>query len=70
MKWKINRDKNGLAKELHVEVIGGVLVIDVDTIPDNMDMREYMKFLVNNKIVLRQRKRVYLKKKRNEKPMV
>lgn len=64
MIWKINRDKKGKAKELSLQVLGGCLIVELDAIPTGLSVSEYLDFLIKEKVIVRERQRVYFKKKR------
>ena len=52
MKWKIiNNEK---AQELHIEELNGALVINLRYIPKGMSIEEYVKFIKENNIVLKE----------------
>ena len=50
MRYKIKDEE--LAKELHIDEVEGVLVIDVMKIPPGITIEEYIKFLEENNIIL------------------
>lgn len=51
MKWKIvDNDK---AKELHLTEVTGALVIDVKDIPKGMSLQEYIMFLQESNIIIK-----------------
>lgn len=52
MEWKIiNNEK---AQELHIEVVSGALVINLRDIPDGMSIDEYVKYIKDENIVIKQ----------------
>lgn len=67
MNWRINRSKQGVAKELQLDVVGGVLIISLDSIPTGLTVAEYLDYLIKNKIVIRERQRIYFRKKKFKK---
>ena len=50
MKWKIV--DNEKAKELHLEELSGILVIDIVNIPSGMSIEEYLDFIQEKNVVI------------------
>lgn len=54
MKWKINKDREEEAARLNVQILDGVLTVNIDDVPNGMHVDDFVDYLINKGIVTKE----------------
>lgn len=62
MEWSISRNHKDEAKKLNLKVVGGILVVDLDSIPSGINVDEFLDNLIKKGVLLKRRTRFRIKR--------